>query len=286
MHSTQNPNRSTIRTMSSWTRPMSFRLVHADDELSYYVARRHGVAILPIRRTTCECGLPRRPDGSPGRYDVSRGRRQRCQGPARPAVDGRAGDARLSSRFCWPSASVLPARFGSPMAMSAKAGRQVGDAVGPTSSPPPESPALAEQPSPSAVQADTATRRLRNRHSGPRLPRTAPPPRRPPPPFPLPTRRNCSSRWRTISQACEAADRAAQGQRRTAQGQPGTNVTRCCQGFRRQDFRPDPAAQDIGAAAAAGRRAGVQAVAVISAPASASRSRVAASRRTLRGAAT
>jgi hypothetical protein len=67
-------------------------------------------------------------------------------------------------------------------------------------------------------------------------------------------------------------DRAAQGK---------TNVPRHCQGF-----QAEPAAQDISASAAVGRRAGAQANAAISAPASCGSSHVAASGCTFRAAAT
>jgi hypothetical protein len=46
-----------------------------------------------------------------------------------------------------------------------------------------------------------------------------------------------------------ARDRADQGQHRADQGQPATNAPRCCQAF-----RAEPAAQDISASAAVGRR--------------------------------
>ena len=126
-------------------------------------------------------------------------------------------------------------------------------------------------------------------------------------------RRTCRRRTRVggVARVDGARTRKRKARDRPAQGQPGTNVPRPCQvflgqvffgqgftgqvfpdqglrgqGFPGQSFRAAPAADDFGTSAAAGRRAGAQADAVISAAASRRSSRVATSPRTLRAAAT
>ena len=75
---------------------------------------------------------------------------------------------------------------------------------------------------------------------------------------------------RARSRNARASNRAAQGKPatngprpckryRSAQGEPGTNGPRHCQGFRGQDFRAEPAAEDVSASATADHRPGAQA---------------------------
>jgi len=67
------------------------------------------------------------------------------QWPARPAIDARAGDARVIG-FLLACASVSAARFGSPWRRRHGDDRKVGAAIGPVSSPPPASPRSPNSP--------------------------------------------------------------------------------------------------------------------------------------------
>jgi len=127
-----------------------------------------------------------------------------------------------------------------------------------------ENPGLPEQPSPPTVQVSAAKAA-------------------PPQPAPLAqtapegVAANAASAQLLHAMALDLA--TARQEIEAAQGK--TNVPRHCQGF-----QAEPEAQDISASAAVGRRAGAQADAAISAPASCGSSHVAASGCTFRAAAT
>src|SRR3984893_10359486 len=189
----------------------------------------------------CSAGPP-----TPGRYDVSPCCRQQCPSPGRPAVDWQAGGTRplrlpVDSVHRWRGRRLAVLRrcgqtdyreFGAaarPDFMAAAGKTRAFRATGPTC----RSGGRRER-STSATGSSGSDRTGRRRRLISRIDAVA-------------SVDGARSRERG------ARDRADQGQHRADQGQPATNAPQSCQAF-----RAEAAAQDIGAFAAGGRRAGAR----------------------------
>jgi hypothetical protein len=188
--------------------------------------------------------LLRWPPDSSGQYDVSPCCcRQQCPSPGRPAVDWQARGTRLHGL---PIDSVHRWR-GRRLAVLRRCGqtdyRELGAAVRPnfiSAATKPGPPGATEPTYRSGGRRERSTSATGSSSSDRTERRRA-------------VRRRPVSRLGAVAPVDGARSRACGARDRSAQGQPATNVSRCCQAF-----RAEPAAQDISASAAVGRRAGAR----------------------------